>query len=131
MIYKKTFWMNVVVSIGWVMLCLLSFATDIDYVEHTMTHRIISAFVQLFVLANLIITASYMKKPNNFLRNLALFTNYSLLVFFVLLSAFYFYLDPNIIFSWDLLAIPITFVMFGLPAVINLKALKSNSISVA
>ena len=122
--FKKTFWMNVVSAIVWLGLSWLTLRMYL--VEHGLEHHFDFVVLQYFcIVAAPIVSALAIyytnKKP---LRNLALFANYAALVCCVLISILYCYMNPNILFSWDLLAIPLTFVMFGLPAFINLKALK-------
>ena len=78
MAYKKTFWMNVLFAIFWVLFCLLSFAIDIDYVEHTLTHKILSLVTELFIFSTLILTSVHLYKLNkSSLCKLAFFANYS------------------------------------------------------
>jgi hypothetical protein len=126
MIYKKTYWMNVVLAVAWVGLSYLMIGMKIA--EHGFEHNFgLIVFQYLCIVAAPIVTATAIYYSHKKLwRNLALFANYAALVCCVLLSALFFYLDPHILFSLDLLAIPITFVMFGLPAVINLKSLKAS-----
>ena len=125
--FKKTFWMDVVGSLAWVFLCLLSFATDIDYVEHTLLHNVISTLTQLLILVTLVITAFYLYKPNTLLmRNMALFGNYfSAIVSVFYLIAIMFYQLPSLI-SIDFLIVFTLYCLFILPFVINLKALKAS-----
>lgn len=74
--FKKTFWMNVFFAITLVLLYLLSYATDIDYVEHTTRQKIVSFSIQLAVLAVPIITAIHFYKSNwSLVRKLALLGN--------------------------------------------------------
>jgi len=122
--FKKTFWMNIVGALAWLGLSWLMLSMYIS--EHGFEHNFGLVVLQyVCIVAAPIVTALAIyyanKKP---LRNLALFANYAALVCCVLLSILFFYMNPNILFNWDLLAIPLTFVMFGLPAFINLKALK-------
>lgn len=124
--FKKTFWLNVLSAISWVLLCLLSFATDIDYVEHTLTHKIISYGIQLCVLVNLIVTACYIYNPNKFLRKLALFGNYCGVIGTVLYVLLLAYKHPSTIISFDFIAVLIIFCLFALPCLINLKAVKAS-----
>lgn len=123
--FKKTFWMNIVGALAWLGLSWLMLSMYIS--EHGFEHNFGLVVLQyVCIVAAPIVTALAIyyanKKP---LRNLALFANYAALVCCVLLSILFFYMNPNILFNWDLLAIPITFVMFGLPAFINLKALRT------
>ncbi len=124
--FKKTFWMNVFFTIAWMLLCLLSFATDIDYVEHTLTYKIFTAFIQLFILTIPITTAIYMYKSNNLLlRKFALFGNYlSAIGILVCILAIIFY-QLSKIFSMDFLIVLFVYCIFAAPFLINLKALRS------
>ncbi len=123
--FKKTFWMNVFGGITWALFCLMSFATDIDYVEHTLTHKVIGAFVQLFVLAIFAITAFSLNKSNILLmRKLALLGNYCGLiggVFYLLIIA---YLHPSAYISSDLITIISVYLIFSLPCLLNIIILK-------
>jgi hypothetical protein len=122
--FKKTFWMNVVSAIAWLGLSWLMLSMYIS--EHGLEHHFDVVVLQyLCIVAAPTVTALAIYYTNKkLLRYLALFANYAALVCCVLLTVLFFYMNPNILFSWDLLAIPITFLMFGLPAFINLKALK-------
>ena len=60
MTFKKTFWMNVLFAVALAFLYFVSYATDIDYVEHTTRQKIVSALIQLSVLAVPIITATHL-----------------------------------------------------------------------
>ncbi len=123
--HKKTFWMNTVLAVVWVGLSYLMISMKIA--EHGFEHNFgLIVFQYLCIVAAPIVTAiAIYYSQKKLWRNLALFANYAALFCCALLSALFFYLDPHILLSWDFLAIPITFVMFGLPAVINLRALKS------
>ena len=127
MIYKKTFWLNVVVAISWALLCLLSFATDIDYVERSSIYHIVSALTQLLILATLLMTAFSLYKPNpSLMRKLALFGNY----FSVTATVSYFLTivlyQPSMLISIDFLIVFFLYCLFILPFVINLKVLKAS-----
>lgn len=126
MTYKKTFWMNVFFVIAWVLLCLLSFATDIDYVEHTLTYKIFTAFVQLFILSTSIITAVHLYKSNKSLvRKFVLFSNYSCVIGTILSLLFTIYHQPSIVISFEFLIIVFIYCVFTLPFVLNIKAIKA------
>lgn len=127
MIYKKTFWLNVVVATSWALLCLLSFATDIDYVERSSIYHIVSALTQLLILATLLMTAFSLYKPNpSLMRKLALFGNY----FSVTATVSYFLTivlyQPSMLISIDFLIVFFLYCLFILPFVINLKVLKAS-----
>ena len=126
MTYKKTFWMNVFFAIAWLLLCLLSFATDIDYVEHTLTYKIFTAFVQLFILSTSIITVLHLYKSNKSLvRKLALFSNYSCIIGTILSLLFTIYHQPSIVITISFLIVFFVYCIFAAPFLINLKALRS------
>ncbi len=125
--FKKTFWMNFVGSIAWVLLCLLSFATDIDYVEHTLTHKVISFVTQLLFLSTFVITAFHLYKSNTFLmRKLALFGNYFSVIATVLYLLAVVYYQPSMLISLNFLIVFSVYCIFILPFVINLKAVKAS-----
>ena len=106
----KTFWLNIFFAVVWVLLCALSFATDIDYVENTMTQKVLSALMQLFILTIPIITAIYLYKSNNFmLRKVVLFSNYSALMIIVLCLLAVIYNQPSLFSSFDFV---ILFLLF-------------------
>ena len=129
MTYKKTFWMNVLFAIFWVLLCLLSFATDIDYVEHTLTHKILSLVTQLFIFATFIVTAVHLYKTNkSSLTKLAVFTNYSSIsvaIGYLLISVYY---QPSNLISMDFLYLLFFYSLFITPFVVNLKALRKSTL---
>lgn len=126
MLYKKTFWMNVLFAIFWVLLCLLSFATDIDYVEHSLTYKILSLLTQLFIFATSIVTAVHLYKTNkSLLTKLAVSTNYSsisMAIGYLLISVYY---QPSKLISMDFLYLSFFYGLFITPFLINLKALRS------
>lgn len=127
MISKKTFWMNVIGAIAWVLFCLLSFATDIDYVEHTLTDKVISFVTQLLFLTTFLITAFHLYKPNTLLmRKLASFSNYSSVTVTVLYLLTFLYYQPSKLFSLDFIIVFSVYCIFILPFVINLKAVKAS-----
>lgn len=126
MIYKKTFWMNVFFAIAWVLFCLLSFATDIDYVEYTATYKLISTFIQLFILVVPIITAILLCKPKKpLLRKFALLGNYCCSIGIIALILRIIYEQPSAVVSTELLFVFLFYFLFIIPFVINLKAIKS------
>lgn len=124
---KKTFWMNVFFAIAWALLCLLLFATDIDYVERTVTHNILIALVQLFIVAVPIITAIFLCKPANiFVRKLALLGNYGCAfgIIFLLLATVY--KQPSVVMRTDFLFVFLFYFFVIIPFVINLKAIRAS-----
>jgi hypothetical protein len=129
MTYKKTFWMNLLFAILWVLLCLLSFATDIDYVEHTLTHKILSLVTQLFIFATSIVTAVHLYKLNkSSSTKLAIFSNYSSIsvaIGYLLISVYY---QPSNLISMDFLYLLFFYSLFITPFVINLKALRKSTL---
>lgn len=127
MIYKKTFWMNVFFAIAWVLICLLSFATDIDYVERTTTYKFISAFIQLFILVVPIITAILLCKPNKpLLRKFALLGNYCCIIGIISLLLSIMYKEPTAVISTEFLFVFLFCFLVISPFVINLKAIKAS-----
>ena len=126
MTYKKTFWMNVLFAIAWVLLCLLSFATDIDYVEHTLTYKLFTAFIQLFIFSTLIITVVHLYKSNKSLvRKFAFLSNYSCVIGTILSLLFTIYHQPSIVISFEFLIIVFIYCVFTLPFILNIKAIKA------
>ena len=125
--FKKTFWMNIVGSIAWVLLCLLSFATDIDYVEHSLTHKVMSFVTQLLFLTTFVITAFHLYKTNALLiRKLALFGNYFSVIVTVLYLLAVVYYQPSMLISLNFLIVFSVYCIFILPFLINLKAVKAS-----
>jgi hypothetical protein len=128
MTYKKTFWMNLLFAILWVLGCLLSFATDIDYVEHSLTYKMLSLLTQLFIFATSIVTAVYLYKSNkSSLTKLTVFTNYasiSLTISYLLYMLYF--RHYSYLLSIDFLILIFVYSLFITPFVINLKALKPS-----
>ncbi len=124
MIYRKTFWMNLIGAIIWIILCLLNFAVDIDYVEHTLIHKIVTIFIQLGFLAVLLVTARYIYNPNKLLRKIALLSNRFVVIGAVLYVLLINYNQQINLLSWDSIAVLIIFSVFAVPCLINLKAVK-------
>jgi hypothetical protein len=128
MIYKKTFWMNLLFAILWVLGCLLSFATDINYVEHSLTYKMLSLLTQLFIFATSIVTAVHLYKSNkSSSTKLAIFSNYSSISLTIgyLLYMLYFR-HFSYLLSIDFLILIFVYSLFITPFVINLKALKAS-----
>lgn len=127
MIFKKTFWMNILFASALAFLYFVSYVTDIDYVEHTLTHKIISFSIQLAVIAVPIITAIHLYVSNNSLiRRLALIGNYCgvvLTIFYLLAIIFQ---QPKMFMDEGFFIIVFAYVIFIFPFVINLKALKAS-----
>jgi hypothetical protein len=118
--------MNVFFAIAWFLLCLLSFATDIDYVEHTLTYKIFTAFIQLFILSTSIITAAHLYKSNKSLvRRFSLFANYSCVITAIFSLLFTIYHQPSIVISFEFLVIAFIYCVFTLPFILNIKAIKA------
>lgn len=125
--FKKTFWMNILFAIALAFLYFLSYATDIDYVEHTTRQKIISFSVQLAVLAVPIITAIYLYASNtSLLRKLALFGNYCGVVLTILYLLTIVYHQPSMFIDIGFFIIVFLYCVFLVPFVINLKALRSS-----
>lgn len=126
MTFKKTFWMNVLFAVALAFLYFVSYATDIDYVEHTTRQKIVSALIQLSVLAVPIITATHLYKSNSLLvRKLSLIGNYCGVVLTVLYLIAIVYHQPSMFFDIGFLIVVFAYVIFILPFVLNLKALRS------
>ncbi len=118
--------MNVCFAIALVFLYFLSFATDIDYVEHTLRHKIISFGIQLCVLAVPTVTAIHLYKSNWMTRKLALIGNYCGVIgtIFYLLAVVYF--QPSKLFEIDFVFVFLIYVIFASPFIINLNMLKKK-----
>ena len=126
MTFKKTFWMNILFAFALVFLYFLSYATDIDYIEHTTRQKIISVLIQLSVLAVPIITAVHLYKSNwLLLRKLSLLGNYCGVFLTVLYLIAIVYHQPSIYRDEAFFIIVFVYVLFILPFVINLKAIRS------
>ena len=123
--YKKTFWMNVIFAITWVLLCLLSFAIDIDYEDYTLIKKLLTALMQLFIFSTSIITAIHLYKSNNSLvSKIALFSNYSCVITTILILLFIAYLQQPII-SFEFLVIIFIYCVFMIPFLLNIKVIKA------
>ena len=127
MAFKKTFWMNILFAIALAFLYFVSYATDIDYVEHTLQHKIISFCIQLAVLAVPIITAIHLYASKTLLlRKLALIGNYCGVVLTILYLLAIVYHQPSMFFDIGFLIVVFAYIVFLLPFVINLKVLKAS-----
>ncbi len=126
MIYKKTFWMNVLFAIAWVLFCLLMSA-DIEYVEHTLTRKILTFLTMFFIFATLIVTAVHLCKSNTpLLRKLVIFANrfnIMLTIGYLIVIVFY---RPSVLSSIDFLIALFVYGLFITPFAINLKAVKAS-----
>jgi hypothetical protein len=125
--FKKTFWMNVLFAILWVLFCLLSFATDIDYVEHTLIYKFLSLFIQLLILTTSIVTAFRLFRTNKMsLCKLAILSNYSSVAVLIgyFLTSLYF--QPSILISIDFLYLLLFYGFVITPFAINIKVLRNS-----
>jgi hypothetical protein len=126
MLYKKTFWMNVVFAIFWAFFCIVFFVTDIDYVEHSLIQKSLSLFTQLLILTTSIITAVHLFKLNKLsISKVIIFANYTsivVLISYLLIPLFY---QPSKFISMDFLYLSFFYGLFITPFLINLKALRS------
>jgi|688.fasta_scaffold889986_1 hypothetical protein len=76
--FKKIFWMNLSFAIFWAFFCLIFFATDMDYVEHSLSHKIWSLVTQLLIFTTSIVTAIHLYKTNKtLLGKVVIVANYS------------------------------------------------------
>jgi hypothetical protein len=127
MIYKKTFWMNVFLFISLPFLYYISYATDIDYVEHTTRQKIFTVLAQIFFLLVPVITAIHLYKSNwALVRKLALICNYIVIVSTILFLIFAVYQQPLAYMDTVLLLVVLMYVIFLLPFAINIKAIKAS-----
>ena len=125
--FKKTFWMNVMFAILWVLFCLLSFATDMDYVEHTLIYKLLSLLTQLLILITSIVTTTHLFKTNKTsLSKVAILANYSSVTVLIgyFLSTLYF--QPSKLITIDFLYLLLFYGFIITPFVINLKALRNS-----
>ena len=122
MTHKKTFRMNVVIALAWALLCLLGSFTDIDYQKHSTLHNVISVFVQLFILATLIVTAIHLLKLT--LQKFALFSNYLSIILTIISLITTFYYQPSLLTGNELLFMICAYGIFIAPFVVNLEFLR-------
>lgn len=123
--FKKTFWMNVLFAILWVLFCLLSFATDIDYVEHTLIYKLLSLLTQLLILTTSIVTATHLfitdkTSPGK----VAIVANYSSVAVLIGYFLTTLYFQPSILITMDFLYLLLFYVFLIVPFLINIKELK-------
>lgn len=124
--FKKTFWMNVLLAMVLPLIYFLSYATDIDYVEHSTRRKLFTVLMELFFLAVPVITSFYLYKKTIILRKLALLGNYTALsgtIFFLAISIYRFPPEFMDEFFYTLL---LGYGIFLLPFLINIKALKAS-----
>jgi hypothetical protein len=70
--------MNLSFAIFWAFFCLIFFATDMDYVEHSLSHKIWSLVTQLLIFTTSIVTAIHLYKTNKtLLGKVVIVANYS------------------------------------------------------
>ena len=125
--FKKTFWMNVLFAILWVLFCLLSFATDIDYVEQTLIYKLLSLLTQLLILTTSLVTATHLFKTNKTsLGKLAIFANYSSVAVLIGYFLTTLYFQPSKLITMDFLYLLLFYGFIITPFVINLKALRNS-----
>ena len=125
--FKKIFWMNVSFAILWVLFCLLSFATDIDYVEHTLKYKLLSLLTQLLILTTSIVTAIHLFRTNKTsLGNEAIFANYSSVAVLIGYFLTTLYFQPSILISIDFLYLLLFYGFVITPFAINLKVLRNS-----
>ena len=119
--------MNVFIALVLPFIYFLGYATDIDYVEHTQKQKIITAFIQLTVLAIPIVTAICFYKSNILLmRKLALIGNYCFVVGAIFSLTAVVYHQPSILISSDFLIVFAIYCIFAVPFVINLNMLRKK-----
>ena len=125
--YKKIFWMNVLFAILWVLFCLLSFATDIDYVEHMLIYKLLSLLTQLLILTTSILTAIRFFRTNKMsLVRVVILANYSSVAFLIGYFLTTLYFQPPKFICMDFLYLLLFYGFITTPFVINLKALRNN-----
>ena len=125
--YKKIFWMNVLFAILWVLFCLISFATDIDYVEHTVKYKILSLLTQLLILITSIVTTTHLFKTNKTSPGkVAILANYSSVAVLIGYFLTTLYFQPSILISIDFLYLLLFYGFVITPFAINLKVLRNS-----
>jgi hypothetical protein len=125
--FKKTFWMNVLFAILWVLFCLLSFATDIDYVEHSLKYKLLSLLTQLLILTTSIVTAILLFRTNKTsLGKIAILSNYSSVAVLIGYFLTTLYFQPSKLITMDFLYLLLFYELIITPFVINLKALRNR-----
>lgn len=125
--FKKTFWMNVLFAILWVLFCLISFATDIDYVEHTLKYKILSLLTQLLILITSIVTTTHLFKTNKTSPGkVAIVANYSSVAVLIGYFLTTLYFQPSKLITMDFLYLLLFYGFIITPFVINLKALRNS-----
>ena len=125
--FKKTFWMNVMFAILWVLFCLLSFATDMDYVEHTLIYKLLSLLTQLLILITSIVTTTHLFKTNKTsLSKVAIIANYSSVAVLIGYFLTTLYFQPSKLITMDFLYLLLFYGFIITPFVINLKALRNS-----
>ena len=124
---KKIYWMNVLFAILWVLFCLLSFATDIDYVEHTLIYKLLSLLTQLLILTTSIVTAIRLFKTNKMsLGKVAILANYSSVAVLIGYFLTTLYFQPPKFISMDFLYLLLFYGFIITPFAINLKVLRNS-----
>lgn len=118
--------MNVLFAVALAFLYFVSYATDIDYVEHTTRQKIVSALMQLLFLAVPSVTAIHLYKSNWMTRKLALIGNYCAVIGTIVYLIAVVCFQPSMIFEIDFVFVFLIYVIFILPFVINLKSLKAS-----
>jgi hypothetical protein len=116
--------MNVFLVVVLPFLYYLSFATDIDYVEHTQRQKIINFVIKLCVLAVPTVTAIHLYKSNWLIRKLALIGNYCALIGTIFYIFAIVHSQPSAYMDAVFFSIVFCFFIFAVPFVINLKALR-------
>ena len=124
---KKIYWMNVLFAILWVLFCLLSFATDIDYVEQTLIYKLLSLLTQLLILTTTIVTAIRLFKTNKMsLGKVAILANYSSIAVLIGYFLTTLYFQPPKFISMDFLYLLLFYGFIITPFAINLKVLRNS-----
>ena len=119
--------MNVLFAILWVLFCLLSFATDIDYVEHTLKYKILSFLTQLLILITSIVTTTHLFKTNKTsLGKVAILANYSSVAVLIGYFLTTLYFQPPKFISMDFLYLLLFYGFVITPFAINLKVLRNS-----
>ena len=127
MVFRKILWMNVLFAILWLLFCLLSFATDMDYVEHTLIYKLLSLLTQLLILITSIVTTTHLFKTNKTsLSKVAIIANYSSVAFLIGYFLTTLYFQPPKFICMDFLYLLLFYGFIITPFVINLKALRNS-----
>jgi len=126
--FKKTFWMNLVLTVLWILFSALAFS--LLPLEHGGKDLLVKGaiFYSCLIAVPLVNTFSLKWSECAKLNVLARIGNWCAIgctmIYYGIVT---FYLYPNIFSTFDIVVYPITFLAFILPSLITLKALRISS----